>query len=295
MFESSKANFLRRMHEKCYRDRYFVGEGIDIGAGANPLNYMMLYATDKDGKAVEYKQRGLTTNKELYNITNIDIYSEDWDKKNEAEVILQRIDKEYDFVYSSNLLEHVIHFERALLDFSILCKEGGYVISVIPDFELYEKEVWPPTKFNKDHKHCFSLCKSYKIKEHINVFKMIKNFYNLELVNAKTLDTNYDFDIKDEDQTQGFDTEAFVEFICKRTKGSYKDYKTITVKEFDKKKNYNSDILVIPDRKLTKNEQKRIDNLPRTNTYLPLADNYHESPITYPMLYNVDYLSSIYK
>jgi len=255
----------------------------------------MLYAKDRDGKAVEYKQRGLTTNKELYNITNIDIYSEDWDKKNEAEVILQRIDKEYDFVYSSNLLEHVIHFERALLDFSILCKEGGYVISVIPDFELYEKEVWPPTKFNKDHKHCFSLCKSYNIKEHINVFKMIKNFYNLELVNAKTLDTNYEFDIKDEDQTQGFDTEAFVEFICKKTKGSYKDYKTLSVKEFDKKKNYNSDILVIPDKKLTKNEQKRIDNLPRTNTYLPLADNYHESPITYPMLYNVDYLSSIYK
>jgi len=293
MFESSKANFLRRMHEKSFRERYFVGEGIDIGAGANPLNYMMLDCWNQNG--IHYIQRGNTTNKDLPHITHIDIYSQDWDKRNNAEDLLDRVERTYDFVYSSNLLEHVIHFERALLDFSVICREGGYVISVIPDFELYEKEIWPPKDFNLDHKHCFSLCKSYDIKEHINIFKMIKNFYNLELVNAQTLDTNYEYNRPTEDQTTGIDTESFVEFVCKKKKGSYKNYETLTVKEFDSNKDYNSDILVIPDRDLSKNEQKRIDNLPRTDTYLPLADNFQDSPITYPMLYNVDYLSSLYK
>lgn len=293
MNESSKANFLRRSHQKSFRERYFVGEGIDIGAGSNPLNYMELNSWDLEGK--KYLQRGNITNKDLPFITHVDIYSQDWNKNNWAENILNRVKKNYDFVYSSNLLEHVQNFQRAFLDFSILCKDGGYVISAVPDFELYEKEIWPPQK-NIEHKHCFSLSKKFNIKEHISLLKELKNFFNLEIVCAQTVDTNYNFDLdKEIDQTESMDTEAFVEFVCKKKKGSYKNYETLTVKEFDSNKDYNSDILVIPDRALSKNEQKRINNLPRTDTYLPLADNFQESPITYPMLYNVEYLSSLYK
>lgn len=293
MFETSKSNFLRRTHERKFVDTFFKGEGIDIGAGANPTNYMFLYSYVND-KLKKYIERGLTNNKDFPNIQSCEIYSEDWNSKNIAEELCTNVTKLYDFVYSSNLLEHVIIFERALLDFSIITKDNGYVISVVPDFELYENSVWPPTK-NHDHKHCFSLNKKLPINRHISITNSLKNFFNLELVYAQIVDTNYDYDVEFYDQTDGYDTEAFIEFVCKKKKGSYKNYDTLTVKEFDIEKDYNLDVLVIPDRDLTINEQKRIDNLPRTDTYLPLADNYHESPKTYPTLYNVDYLRSLNK
>lgn len=288
-FETSKSNFTRRIQNIKYRQRYFVGEGIDVGAGANPLNYQFL----NENKILYLPRK---RNFHFPNIKNVLIYSNDWNEKDVAENINERLDKKFDFLYTSNLMEHVHHFERSLLDFSIVVKENGYLIVCVPDFELYEYETWPSLG-NKTHNFCFSLNKTFDIKEHKRITHIIKNFYNLSLENIEIADTSYNFDIENKkDQTKELTTEAFVEFVCKVKRGKqykYKDYDTLTLKEFEKKSDFNKDVLVIPDRGLSSNEIERIENLPRTDTFLPLADNFQHNPITYPTLYNKEYVRKI--
>lgn len=119
---------------KCYEkrlargdfDRYLVGRGLDIGSGDDPLR--------APHASVEA-----------------------WDlPEGDAEGLLTLRDATYDFVYSSHCLEHMRSVETALRNWVRVLKPGGYLYLAIPDFTLYEKELFP-SRFNSDHKHTFSL------------------------------------------------------------------------------------------------------------------------------------------
>jgi SAM-dependent methyltransferase len=59
-------------------------------------------------------------------------------------------------VHSSHCLEHMRNPQKSIADWWTLLKPGGYLITVVPDEELYEQGYWP-SLFNTDHKSMFRL------------------------------------------------------------------------------------------------------------------------------------------
>lgn len=74
-------------------------------------------------------------------------------------------------VHSSHCLEHMKNPQRSLADWWKLVRPGGYLITVVPDEELYEQGYWP-SLFNGDHKSTFRLD---GISKHPEVSFNIKN------------------------------------------------------------------------------------------------------------------------
>lgn len=119
---------------KCYAKRrqrgdfarYLCGSGIDIGAGDDPLAV-------EDGSVRAYDKLD-----------------------GDANTLTGIADESYDFVYSSHCLEHMESVQGALRNWVRILKGGGVLYVVVPDFELYEKGLWP-SRFNSDHKASFSL------------------------------------------------------------------------------------------------------------------------------------------
>lgn len=289
--ETFKANVLRRSKELSFVNRYFVGNGIDVGAGSNPLNHQHICFNDSNSLGC---YRFIKNNSLFPKIKSVKIYSSDWDKNNVAEFILTREkERSFDFCYSSNLLEHVKNFQRSLLDFSLITKESGYIIACVPDFYLYEKEIWPPIK-NNDHVSCFSIDKDNDIETHYNLSKVLSYHYNLQILKLELADSNYDYSITDKNIDQTFisphGAECFIEFIAKVLPNkSYNNFKTIHVSDLLKYSSFDQDVLVIKNDIFTNNEKLRISNLPCTDTYIPLADDLFKN--NFPVLINRNYIA----
>lgn len=62
----------------------------------------------------------------------------------------------YDCVHSSHCLEHMVDPVATLSDWWSLVRPGGYLVTVVPDEELYEQGMWP-SLFNPDHKWAFRM------------------------------------------------------------------------------------------------------------------------------------------
>ena len=134
MREASKA-MTRRLHDVRYASRYFVGNGIDIGAGNDSIG---LYAEWFPG------MRQVRA----------------WDLPDGDAQLLQSVaDESLDFVHSSHCLEHMRDPVEALRHWFRVLKPGGHLVCVVPDEDLYEQGVFPST-FNSDHKWTFSLWKA---------------------------------------------------------------------------------------------------------------------------------------
>ena len=107
-------------------DRYLRGNGIDIGAGNDPLRV------------------------EVGSVRT-------WDKSDgDAELLGGIEDESYDFVYSSHCLEHLRNVPNALHHWARICKPGGVVYIVVPEWTLYEHRQWP-SLHNPEHKCSFSV------------------------------------------------------------------------------------------------------------------------------------------
>jgi len=124
MRETTKAFEIRR--ERGDFQRYLIGKGIDIGAGDDSL-YIL------NGSVRSYDKRD-----------------------GNAQFMAEIADATYDFVYSSHCLEHMPDVQLALRNWVRIIKPGGILYVVVPDFELYEKGMWP-SRFNADHKASFSI------------------------------------------------------------------------------------------------------------------------------------------
>ncbi len=111
----------RRQREGLF-ERYFQGKGLDIGYAGDPV--------------VEGVQG--------------------WDfEHGDAHYLNGLEDSEFDFVYSSHLLEHLPELELALENWWRIIKPGGYLILYLPHRDLYEKRKTLPSRFNDDHAHFF--------------------------------------------------------------------------------------------------------------------------------------------
>jgi len=176
--------------------RYLLGNGIDIGGGYDPLkipcgtvrNWDRSYG---DGDAVDME--GVP-------------------------------DNTYDFVHSSHCLEHIHDVAKALRNWIRILKPGGFLFVAVPDWTLYEHQIWP-SKFNPDHKASFSIDKKredVKRLDHYNIAENIKPILEengVELLEVRLEDDRYDHSLPTHiwiDQTGFQNAVAQVTFIGRK-------------------------------------------------------------------------------
>ena len=174
MFETKKCYNIRKNRGDF--EKFLNGKGIDIGGGPDclkiPHGTVQLWDL-KDGDA--RFMRGVE-------------------------------DNTYDFVYSSHCLEHVTHVDQTLENWIRILKPGGHLYIVVPDYQLYEKCIWPPI-FNQDHKFTFSLNHTRDQVRRMNHYNIqdnlipILNKLNCEVLFVKLEDDNYDYNRGGNDQT----------------------------------------------------------------------------------------------
>lgn len=125
----------RRLYDPRFLNRYFVGNGIDIGSGGDCL--------------YDYRQH-----------FPLMAYVKSWDiEDGDAHHMKGIKDSYYDFVHSSHCLEHMLDPFIALENWIRICRSGGHIVLLVPDEDLYEQGVWP-SNFNPDHKFSFTINKA---------------------------------------------------------------------------------------------------------------------------------------
>lgn len=159
--ESTKTQLVR---SKEFIDTYFAGSVIDIGGGNDPV----------------------VKHAEVFDLTHGD-----------AQDILNYKEKEsYDCVNSSHCLEHMKDVPAAFSQWWGLVKPGGYMVTVVPDEDLYEQGVWPSI-FNSDHKATFRLNKENTWSPvSYDVYSLIENLPNAVFISAEVQDKYYDHSLK---------------------------------------------------------------------------------------------------
>lgn len=135
------------------------GKGLDIGCGPDPI---------------------------FPDVTPFDLSHGD------ANHITQYFDGQFDFVYSSHCLEHMVDAKAAILEWWKLVKPGGVLFLLVPDEDLYEQGYWP-SRFNRDHKWTFTIAKQQSWSPvSINLFALAKNLPNGEVIDIKLHDNGYE-------------------------------------------------------------------------------------------------------
>ena len=190
MNEQSKSA-RRRYYDGAFHSRYFVGTGLDIGAGSDSV---------------------LTFKKEFRGIEDVHA----WDKpQGDAQYLSTLPDRCFDFVHSSHCLEHMVDPTTALQNWIRVLKSGGYLIVTIPDEDMYEQGIWPSI-FNQEHKHTFTIFKTDSwSKVSINVVDLVRSFPNVVVEKIQLLS---DFYVQGRvtDQTLRPNTECAIEFIWRK-------------------------------------------------------------------------------
>jgi ADP-heptose:LPS heptosyltransferase/predicted SAM-dependent methyltransferase len=169
MNESSK---LKRKLTNLQVKEWFSGQGIDIGCGKDIIYPSCIGFDKKDGDA-----------------NNITKY----------------VDRQFDFVYSSHTLEHMIDPFHALSEWWKLVKPSGTMIVTVPDEDLYEQGVFP-SKWNVDHKWTFTIHKEKSWSNRsVNITNLISSLPNCEVLCIEQQSDGYvkNVQYRGIDQTKG--------------------------------------------------------------------------------------------
>ena len=127
----------RRIADGEFAARYFVGEGVDFGGGGECLSQF-----------AEHYPRMTVCHPFDMEMGHGDAQTTDTFPP-----------ETLDFIHSSHLLEHVRDPWVTIAHWLTLLKPGGYLVSIVPDEDMYEQGIWPP-RFNNDHKHTFCISKA---------------------------------------------------------------------------------------------------------------------------------------
>lgn len=192
MKESSKA-VMRRLGDSRFARRWFIGDGIDIGAGGDPLS---LYA--------EFfpLMRSLRI----------------WDQPDgDAQVMAGVPDAAFDFVHSSHCLEHLVDPREGLRNWLRILKPGGHLVMLVPDEDLYEQGQFPST-WNGDHKWTFTICKHRSwSKRSINILDMVREAApTVQCLKIELLDSSFRYRLPRFDQTMTPVGESAIELVLRR-------------------------------------------------------------------------------
>ncbi len=184
----------RRVQDSRFANRYFVGNGIDVGGGPDSI---ALFA-------------------EMFpQMRNVVIYDQ---QHGDAQYLANVADNSFDFLYSSHCLEHVRDPAEALGNWVRVVRPGGHLIVSVPDEDLYEQGQWPST-YNTDHKATFTLYKTASWSPvSVNVFTLLEKFAaQAQPLSVNTIDHAYRYRAPRYDQTRTPLTECAIEFILRKT------------------------------------------------------------------------------
>lgn len=192
MNEASKA-IARRLHDVRFATRYFVGDGIDVGAGEDSIaQYHEFFPGMRSVRA--------------------------WDMPDgDAQLLAGVPDESFDFVHSSHCLEHMRDPVEALHNWFRVLKPGGHLVCMVPDEDLYEQGQFPST-FNDDHKWTFTLWKARSWSSRsINLFDLLQTLGpSAQPLKAELLDATFRFRMPRADQTLTAVGEAGIEFVIRK-------------------------------------------------------------------------------
>lgn len=192
MFEQSKAA-KRRFSDGAFHTRYFVGEGIDIGAGQDSL----------------YQHRKAFRG--IFDVKSWDI------PQGDAQKLAGEPDNHYDFLHASHSLEHMVDYVEALTNWVRVVKPGGFLIITIPSEQLYERNQWPSV-FSGEHHWSFTLWPDSKLPKSVNVLSMLNGDLRRLWAVERIMEV-YDFFDLDifRDQTLLPNTECAIEIVLQKT------------------------------------------------------------------------------
>ena len=192
MKECSKS-IIRRIREPNFANHYFVGDGLDVGGGLDPL---WLYR--------EFFPR----------MTAARI----WDKEDGNAQILSGVeDQSLDFIHSSHCLEHLQDPTEGLKNWFRVVKPGGHLVVTVPEEDLYEQGQFPST-FNRDHKWTFTInkAKSWSSKS-VNMLELVSNLgTEAEILKIQKLDESFRYSLPRFDQTLTPIGECGIELVVRK-------------------------------------------------------------------------------
>ncbi|MES2352969.1 MAG: methyltransferase domain-containing protein [Pseudomonadota bacterium] len=192
MHEMSKA-VVRRMSQPGFVGTYFVGEGIDIGAGVDNL-------------AQYGEQFPFMTALKIWDV-------EDGDAQYMAGVE----NESFDFVHSSHCLEHLHDPFIGIANWFRILRPGGHLVILVPDEDLYEQGIFPST-YNFDHKCTFTIFKpkSWSPRS-VNVFDLVNHLgASAEVINIQLLNSTFRYQLPRFDQTLTPIGDSAIEFILRK-------------------------------------------------------------------------------
>jgi SAM-dependent methyltransferase len=192
MKECSKA-IPRRLSQPNFINRYFVGDGIDIGGQPDPLAlYRELF-------------RGMRSVRT-------------WDRADgDAQFLHGIADDAYDFAHSSHCLEHLRDPAEGLRNWLRVVRPRGYVIFTVPDEDLYEQGDFP-SSFNPDHQWTFTIFKprSWHARS-LNILTLVTNLGpDAEVIKIELLDSTFRYELPRYDQTSTPVGECGIEVVLRK-------------------------------------------------------------------------------
>ncbi len=102
------------------------------------------------------------------------------------------IRNQFDFVYSSHCLEHMLDPRATLLDWWSLVRPGGHLFLIVPDEDLYEQGVWP-SRFNPEHHATFTISKQNSWSPvSRNLRELAESLPESEIISLQLQDNGYD-------------------------------------------------------------------------------------------------------
>lgn len=192
MKECSKS-IMRRTREPNFANRYFVGDGLDVGGGPDPLGLYREFFPRMTGVRTFDKEDG-----DAQSLNGID-------------------DESLDFVHSSHCLEHLDDPGQGLGNWFRAVKPGGHLVVTVPDEDLYEQGQFPST-WNGDHKCTFTIQKGKSWSSNsINLLDLVAQLGDAaELVKIQKLDESYRYTLSRFDQTLTPIGECGIEMILRK-------------------------------------------------------------------------------
>lgn len=192
MKETSKSTF-RRLFDARFVHTYFVGQGIDIGSGSDPLS--------------QYKEK-------FPLVTDI----KSWDVNDGDAVYMAGIpDEAFEFVHSSHCLEHLKDPYKAFQNWLRICKPGGHIIVTIPDEDLYEQG-HHPSLFTTEHITTWTIAKMKSWSPNsVSLIEFLYKFLSqIEILKIELVNNIYSYNSTLQDQTLHSLSESAIEFIVRK-------------------------------------------------------------------------------
>lgn len=188
MDEQSKCR-ARRLKDSRYAERWFVGRGVDVGCGGDPLR-------KEDWPKVE-------------EVVPYDVDRGDGD----ASYMTSVKDCTFDFLHASHVLEHLANPQAALTNWIRVLKPGGFAVVLVPEELLYEGGVWP-SRYNPDHKSSFTMRANPILPKSLNLLWLLWKT-GTDVESLALLTEGWELGKLGSDQTLG-PAECSVEFVVRR-------------------------------------------------------------------------------